>query len=455
MNELASFQAWTQENRVRIKETYFQFLRFKSISSDPSMKGEMQRCCAWVVDLLKKIGFDARSIETSGAPLVYAENLHAGKKAPTVLIYGHYDVQPVDPIELWESDPFEPEQRGQEIYARGANDDKGQILFAILAFQMMKELKRQPPVNIKFCIEGEEESGSSGLSDSLPKLKTLLKADELMVVDCGLSDKATPAITLGGRGIMTLEVTLSGSKIDLHSGLLGGIAYNPNRALVELLAKLWDEEGRVAIPHFYDAVVEMKEGERKQLQFHHDRSYFIREFGIEAFSGEKGRSMMDAAWLRPTIEINGLSGGYSGPGFKTVIPKEAKAKLSCRLVPDQDPAQIEKLVADFLTRHVKEGMKVDVKFLGSGSSFRGRLDSPLAKTLAQAYTEIMKKPCEAILSGGSIPIIAELSRFSQAQVVGMGYGLPEDQIHAPNEHYGLDRLEKGIWTVARAVELLG
>ena len=447
---LQTFQQWTCTQCALIREEYFRFLRFRTISADLSLRPEMARCADWLVESLGAIGFSARSIQTSGCPLVYAENLDAGPEAPTVLIYGHYDVQPVDPLELWQSDPFEPEERNGMVYARGAQDDKGQILFAILALRAWKELGLSLPVNVKFCIEGEEESSSKGLAQAMNSLQQELRADYLMVVDCSLLDKKTPAITLGGRGMMALEVTLTGSRGDLHSGMLGGVAYNPNRALVELLAKLWDKEGRVAIPHFYDEVLE-----DDSFSSTEDHEFFRKEFGIEAFGGEKGRKPYESLWLRPTIEINGLSGGYSGAGFKTVIPAQASAKISCRLVPDQDPSHIERRVTEFLKAHAQPGMKVEVKSHGGGAAFRGDVHSALAVALSEAYEEVMGVPCRAILSGGSIPIIADLSRISGAQVVGMGYGLPDDNIHAPNERYDLGRLEQGIWTIARAIERIG
>jgi acetylornithine deacetylase/succinyl-diaminopimelate desuccinylase-like protein len=396
----------------------------------------------------------AECIETQGCPLVYAEDLSAGPKASTLLIYGHYDVQPVDPLELWKSDPFEPVERDGLVYARGAVDDKGQILYALLAVQCWKELGHRLPINLKFCIEGEEESSSVGLALALPLLKEKLKADYLLVPDFGQLDKETPALSLGARGMVSLEVTLTGSHGDLHSGLHGGIAYNPNRALVELLAKLWDSEGRVQVKGFYDDVLETSEEEQKLYAFRFDPEQYKREFGIEAFSGEKGRTMKESNCFRPTLEINGLVGGYTGPGFKTVIPARASAKISCRLVPHQDPAKIGRQAADFLKQNVCPGIQVHVDVHPGAYAFRGNPTSKLARAVEQAATETTGKKCEKILSGASIPIVADLAQSIGAEVVGMGYGLPEDNIHAPNESFDFGRLEKGFLTVARTLELL-
>lgn len=447
-------RVWIEREFSEICEELFAFLRFKTISTDPAYLKEHPRCCEWLTDLFERMQFKTETIETSGLPLFYAENLDAGENAPTILIYGHYDVQPVDPLELWASDPFEPDVRQGEVYARGAIDDKGQILFAAMAARALFAVEGKLPVNLKFCIEGEEECGSKGLSEGLSSLKEKLQADYLLVVDCGLPDAGTPAIDLGGRGIVTMEIALKGSNEDLHSGSFGGVAYNPNRALAELIAECWDADGRVAVPHFYDGVEELSEEEKKLYEVAYGKGH-AKEAGIAAFSGEKGRSLVESNWLRPTLEINGLSGGYTGAGFKTVIPAKAVAKISCRLVPNQDPKKVARHVADFLKAKVKKGIELEVKIGQAARAFRGRADSRLAKAVGAAYEELFKKPCQKILSGGSIPVVADLQDAIGAQVVGMGYGLAGDQMHAPNEHFGLDRFKKGILTVARALQLMG
>lgn len=441
--------------KEEVRQDYFHFLRFQSISADPEKKSEMKRCAAWLKEYIAaKTGMATEAIETEGFPIIYAEDLRAGPAAPTVLMYGHYDVQPVDPLELWKSKPFEPSMRDGNIYARGASDDKGQIFYAITALRAWKELGREWPVNVKFCIEGEEESASFGLHQAIGGLKEKFKADALLVIDCGSLDRQTPALTLGARGMLTMEVTLTGSKTDLHSGLHGGMAYNPNKALVQLLAQLWDEKGQVAVSGFYDDVLETTEEERRRFAFPYDQEKYMKECGVWAIGGEKGRDLADNNCFRPVLEINGIGGGYWGPGFKTVIPAQASAKISCRLVPNQDPQRIGRQIADFLKKHVVQGMQLKVELLDGEAAFRCSPDSHIAKAVTLASSEAMGKPCKNILCGASIPIVATLSRELGSDVVGMGYGLPSDDIHAPNEHFSWDRFEKGFLTVARTLELL-
>jgi acetylornithine deacetylase/succinyl-diaminopimelate desuccinylase-like protein len=446
-------QHWIDSHFPSILEDLFTFYRFKTISADPTLHSEMKRCAQWLSDKMRALGCHAELIQTKGAPLVYAEDLSAGPRAPTLLIYGHYDVQPTDPLELWESDPFEPVERNGNVFCRGAQDDKGQIYYAIAALAALRGVQRSLPVNLKFCIEGEEEFGSNGLAAILPTLKKKLCADYLLIVDFGIPDAKTPAITLGARGIITLDLLLRGSCRDLHSGEFGGIAYNPNRALAELLAHMWDARGRIAIPHFYDDVEELSSSE--QAQFTGWDETGIHDAHIHAFANPEGSSLFASNRLLPSLEINGIAGGYAGPGFKTVIPAEARAKISSRLVPRQDPEKMGHLISDFLKTRVRKGIEVKVTLHHGGKPFRAAPDSRLAQAAARAYEELFNKPCQKMLCGASIPIVADLQTIAGASVVGIGYGLPSDNIHAPNEHFGLDRFKQGILTVARLIEHLG
>ena len=454
MTTLSELKQWFDQHQAKIREDYFRFLRFPSISADPAYREGCLRCADWLVSWLKAGNLHAERIETPTLPIVYAEDLSAGPNRPTLLIYGHYDVQPVDPLELWKSPPFEPTERDGSIYARGAVDDKGQIFYAVSAVQCWKDLGRPLPVNVKFCIEGEEEFQSKGLSQVLPSLKSKLKADHLLVVDFDQFAPDIPAVSLGARGMAAVEVTLRGSNSDLHSGLYGGIAYNPNRALVELLAKLWDREGRVQIPGFYDGVVEPTEDELKMFECRYARPYYTQHFGIEAFGGEKGRSLHEANCFRPTLELNGIVGGYIGAGIKTVIPASAHAKITCRLVPGQDPEKITLSIAEFLKAHAAKGMKLEIVRHKGDPAFRGKPDSKLSLAIAEASEEITKNKCRFLVTGGSIPVVPELMRASGAEVVGMGYGLIDDAIHAPNERFDMRRFEQGFLTVGRALALL-
>ncbi len=454
MTTLPELKKWFNKNKARIQEDYFRFLRFPSISADPAYHADCIRCADWLIDYLKKGNLHAERIETPSLPIVYAQDLSAGSGRQTVLFYGHYDVQPPDPLELWKSPPFEPTERNGSIYARGASDDKGQIFYAICAIQSWKELGAPLPVNVKFCIEGEEEFSSRGLSEMLPSLQSKLKADHLLVVDFNQFDPDIPAVTLGARGMTAVEVTLVGSKSDLHSGMYGGIAYNPNRALVELLAKLWDSDGRVQIPGFYDGVEGPTAEDLKSFEKRHEKEYYTQNFGIEAFGGEKGKSLHEANCFRPTLEINGIVGGYTGAGIKTVIPASAHAKITCRLVPGQDPVKITNSIVEFLKRHAMKGMKVEITTHKGEAAFRSKADSKLSKAVAEAATEVTGNRCRFLTSGASIPVIPNLMRACGAPATGMGYGLDNDAIHAPNEHFDMHRFEQGFLTVGRALSLL-
>jgi acetylornithine deacetylase/succinyl-diaminopimelate desuccinylase-like protein len=451
MTNLSFLRHWFLKHQDQIRDDYFHFLRFRSISTEPAFKSDVEECAKWVASYLSNSGFESKLIPTSGHPLVFGQKLVDPEKE-TLLIYGHYDVQPIDPIELWESDPFTPTERDDRVYARGAVDDKGQIFYAMLAMRALADSGQVLPVNIKFCIEGEEEAGSVGLSEGLSTFKTDLQADSLLVVDFDSYDETTPAINLGVRGMVTMQVTLTGSKSDLHSGLCGGIAYNPNRALVQLLAKLHSDDGQVAVDRFYDGVQEPTAEEKKVYPSHLDAEQCKKLYDLTVLGGEKGRTPHENNIFRPTLEINGIAGGYAGPGFKTVIPAKAVAKLSCRLVPNQDPIKVGSQVKSFLERHAVKGMKIDVEvYPGGAYAFRGNPNSKLAKAVSDASSEVCEKPCQKVLSGASIPVIAALSKALGVETVGMGYGLPSDQIHAPNEHFDFRRLELGFLTVASAI----
>lgn len=451
-----SLKAVFEKHRKEIIDDYFTFLRFQSVSTDPAYVPQVKACAEWLKAYLQKIGFDVQLWPTSGHPTLFATHLKAGPNKPTLLIYNHYDVQPVDPLEEWHSPPFEPTVRDGQVFARGAQDNKGQCFYTIQALKALIERDGKLPVNVKLCIEGEEEAGSTGLGQILAQKQKELKADYLAVVDMGIRDAHTPTIVLGIRGIVTMDVTLKGSNTDLHSGTHGGIAYNPIHALVELLAQLKDPSGKVAIPGFYDQVQVVSDKEKKHLSMDFDAAGYEKTFGIKPTGGEKEFPPQERASLRPTLEINGISGGYSGVGFKTVIPAKAHAKISCRLVPNQEPKAIGKLVADFLKKKAPPGVSVDVHLhSGGGKAVRVSSSSKVVQAFAAAYSDVFGKPCEFIFEGGSIPVIPELSAASQSEAVLLGLGMSDDQIHAPNEHFGLDRLEKGFLIMAKAIEILG
>lgn len=435
-----------------IVRDYLELLRFASISADPQYTQGINNCCNWIASHLRASQFHVDIWQTEGNPIIFGQNLQAGPSKPTVLLYGHYDVQPVDPLAEWTTPPFEPRIEQGRVYARGAQDNKGQLIYVLSA---LRSFSGTLPVNVKICIEGEEEIGSQSLQKLLPQVADKLKANTLLVVDSGIPNMHTPSITLGVRGIVTLSLHVRGSYTDLHSGLFGGIAYNPNHALIELLAKLRGADGRVQVPGFYDAVDELTAEERSVLSLDWDETESRTEFGVDPTGGERSYPPGESGTVRPTLEINGMSGGYSGPGFKTVIPAVAQAKISCRLVPNQDPDTIAKALIEFLRKNTPPGVELQIEDGHGGRAVRSTPNSPVVQALATAFTSAFGKPCQFILMGGSIPISAELAKAAQAQPLFCGLGLPDDNIHAPNEHFDLKRIEMGCQVISEFLKNYG
>jgi len=446
------FDQWYSTHLDTNLKDFFDLLRFESIATDPSYESEVLKCAAWVHDYLKKIGLEVECWEQSDQPpILLGKDLQAGSDKETLLIYCHYDVQPVDPLDLWQTPPFEPTVRDGQVYARGACDNKGQLFYTLLAIRSYVELGKKFGFNLKFLIEGQEESGSTSLHQILDKKKEALQADHLLIVDSGFEQWDHPGISLGARGILCLGATLQEANFDLHSGMQGGIAHNPNRALVSLLAKLHDANSRVAIDGFYDGIETLDPETEKKLDFTFDQKRFENEYGFSPASDNPLR----AAWLEPTLEINGIAGGYAGAGFKTVIPAKAEAKISCRLVAGQDPKRIAQLVTDFLKEHAPKQMKLTVEAIDAGS--RGVCSSPddkIIEVMQEAYNRVFQKKTSLFMIGGSIPIAQQLAETSGAKVALVGLGLGSDLIHAPNEHFGLDRCRMGFLTLVEAFNLL-
>ncbi len=451
---LDQLKKWYRDHYDQILKDFFTFLSFPSISTDSKFEKDSRRTAEWLEGVLKKIGLDAEVWETPGLPVVFGSYQKAGPSRPTLLIYHHYDVQPVDPLDLWKSDPFKPVVRNNQVYARGAVDNKGQCFYSLTALKAFFELAQQININIKVFIEGEEESGGRGTQAILQQKRAELKADHLLVVDFGIQDVKTPGITLGMRGILTMQVECSNSSIDLHSGEHGGIALNPNRALAQMLAQLWDAKGRVAVPHFYDEVQTLSKEHLSLIDMSFDVDHYTKSFGVKAFCAEEGYSLKESNWLRPVLELNGMWGGYTGEGFKTVIPAKAHAKISARLVPDQDPLKVARAIGDYLHSIAPQGIQVKVDMHHGAAAYRSSFDSPIVKTAALAYEEIFGKACQYLLCGASVPIVVDLAEASGAQVAMIGMCLPGDDIHAPNEHFGLDRFELGYLSIARILTRL-
>ena len=448
-------QTWFGDNQDSLLKDFSTFLKFQSISTQNEHAEDMHACVDWLQERLTRIGFSCQTWETSNYPVLFAEHCQAGNDAPTVLIYNHYDVQPVDPLELWDSPPFEANLRDGEIFARGAQDNKGQCFYVLCALEALIERDGGLPVNVKLCIEGEEESGSDGLSSILEEKESQLKADHFLVIDMGIHSLEQPAITLGIRGITPITIVVEGSNSDLHSGLYGGIAYNPLHALVEVLAKARNSDGSIAIPGFYDDVQETSKEMLESIDLEFSNELYTQQTGYPPSGGEQAHSPLASAWLRPTLEINGIGGGYFGEGMKTVIPSQAVAKVSCRLVPNQDPLRIASLIKEFFETEIPGACKVSVDLSESGGpAIRSNLENKDIAATAKAITEVFDLPCRYILSGGSIPVIAAMTQVVGVEPVLFGLGLPGDNMHAPNEHFGVERLKKGCAIIGRTLELL-
>jgi len=453
---LTSMRTWVDQNRTQWLKDYYTFLSFPSISSEPEYRQAMLDCAQWLIDYLQALNFEVETWSSTGHhSVIFASHMQAGPHQPTLLIYNHYDVQPVDPLEKWQSPPFEPNLRHGEIYARGAQDNKGQCFYVLQALKLLQDQTGSLPINIKLCIEGEEEIGSAGLAELLSTKKKKLKADYLAIVDLGLRKAKIPALTLGIRGIVTLDLEVQGSQTDLHSGAHGGIVINPIHALVKLLADLRDDKGRITIPGFYQDVVDMSLEERSSVSFQFDAKDYQQETGAFSTGGESDYSVLERAWIRPTLEINGISGGYTGTGFKTVIPAKAYAKISCRLVPHQQPAKIGELLATYFKDNAPPGIQVSVHIHpGQGKAVKVSPHAQVVKSFAKAFEEVFHVPCEFLFCGASIPIVPELAEACGGETILLGLGLLTDQIHAPNEHFGVERLEQGMLVMARAIEIL-
>ena len=426
-------------------EDLFSFLRFASISTDSNHSGDVRACAEWLIEKLNHIGLDTELHETAQHPIVIARNKHvAGKK--TCLIYGHYDVQPVDPVELWDSPPFEPEIRDGRIWARGATDNKGQMLAHVLGVEQSLEEDGELPVNLIFLFEGEEEIGSPNLMPFLQQHKDELKCDVIAVSDTGMVAQGVPTMGYGLRGIACCEVTVKGPSGDLHSGVYGGAVANPATAVARLVASLHDAEGNIAIEGFYDDVRPLEQWERDMWADVPGMTEqdMLAITGSPALFGEPGYSSAERLWARPTAEVNGIGGGYQGEGSKTVLPAEAMAKFSFRLVPDQDPKDIMKKVQAHLEKHAPEGVTVEVEVGHDGKPFYADPNSENGKAGQAALRAAFGKEPVLIREGGSIPIIQDMKEIFGVEALMLGLALPDCQIHAPNENYYVENFEAGI-----------
>jgi acetylornithine deacetylase/succinyl-diaminopimelate desuccinylase-like protein len=426
-------------------EDYYSFLRFPSVSTDDRYKEKLEQCADWLVKKLTSIGLETQLVPTKGHPIVWARNKHqAGRR--TVLIYGHYDVQPPDPLDLWDSPPFEPVLRNGYVFARGATDNKGQILSHILGIQETMEQDHDLPVNLHLAIEGEEEIGSGNLGPFLSQHRDALKNDVAVVSDTGMIARGVPTLSYGLRGVTALEIKVTGPKMDLHSGIFGGAVQNPITALAQLLSTLHDREGRVAIAGFYDRVKPLEDWEREAWRkLPVDGDKLIREeTGVPELFGEAGYNSLERIWARPTAEINGIGGGYQGQGTKTVIASHAMAKLTFRLVPEQEGDEILKLAKTHLRKNLPTGVTMEIITGHSGPWYLTDPHSSLGEAAQRALREAFDGDPALIREGGSIPIVSQFREILGVETLLMGLALPDCRAHSPNENFPLENFEGGI-----------
>jgi len=436
---------YAQEHRLHFLDELKTFLTIPSVSTDPAHQPDIQRAAAWVADQLRALGADRVAIlATAGHPVVYGEWLAAGPTAPTVLVYGHYDVQPADPLELWQSGPFAPTERGENLYARGASDMKGQILATLKAIEAIVR-NDTLPVNVKFLIEGEEEVGSPGLADFITTHKALLTCDFALNTDAGMLAPDLPTIVYGLRGLTYFELRLYGPAHDLHSGMYGGVVHNPAQALCELIAGMHDAAGRVTLPGFYDKVRPLSAEERDELaRLPTDEAFYRQQTGAPALWGETGYTPAERIGARPTLEVNGLLSGFTGQGAKTVLPAWAMAKISMRLVPDQDPNEIEGQLRRYLETHAPNTIRWELTPMAAGAASLSDRHSRGTLALSRALETVWGRRPVFSRMGGSVPVVAQMQALMGIESVLTGFGLPDDNLHAPNEKLHLPTWYRGI-----------
>jgi acetylornithine deacetylase/succinyl-diaminopimelate desuccinylase-like protein len=426
-------------------EDYYSFLRFPSVSTDEKYAGKVRECAQWLSQKLTTIGLESKVVPTAGHPIVWARNEHK-KNRPTVLLYGHYDVQPPDPLELWESPPFEPVLKNGYVFARGATDNKGQILSHVIGIQETIQKNGDLPVNVDLVVEGEEEVGSQNLGKFLTDNRESLKCEVVLVSDTGMIAKKTPTLSYGLRGVAALEVKVTGAKMDLHSGVFGGAVANPAAALARMLGSLHDSNGHIVVPGFYDDVTPLQDWEReawKKLPIDADAE-MLGETKAPALFGEKGFTTLERIWARPTAEINGMGSGYQGPGTKTVLPSHAMAKLTFRLVPNQKGDVIVDLVKKHLQKNLPPGVTLEMQSGHSGPWYLTDPNNKFGKAAQRALKKAFSKDVALIREGGSIPIVSDFRKILGVETLLIGLALHDCRAHSPNENFPLENFEAGI-----------
>ncbi len=443
---MENFVEYIENTKENTLNELFEFLKIPSISSEIEHKHDVRDAAYWLVDNLIKVGLNnTRLIETQGHPLVYAEWLEAGPDAKTILIYGHYDVQPVDPIELWESDPFKPFIKNGKVVARGSADDKGQVFVHIKAVEALMKTDGKLPVNIKFIIEGEEEAAFSHIDEFIEKNPDLLKCDAVVISDTEWFANNVPSICYGLRGISYFEIEVEGPNRDLHSGTFGGAIDNPIQVLAWMINQMKDKYGRITIPGFYDDVLELTQEERDNfLKLPYNHIEYIQDLSIGDTNGEFGFTTLERVWARPSFDLNGIKGGYIGDGQKTVLPSRASAKFSFRLVPNQESTDITEKVLSYIKKLAPPTVKVKVSALGSANPVLVKMHSTAIEACVDSFKQAFEKDVVFMREGGSIPVVETFTKVLKAPVVLMGLGLPDDNIHSPNESFSVENFHKGI-----------
>jgi acetylornithine deacetylase/succinyl-diaminopimelate desuccinylase-like protein len=454
----SSAVAFSRENQSRFLDELKALLRIPSVSTLPEHKGDVRRAAEFVAAELRRIGMEnVELIETEGHPLVYADWLHAAGK-PTCLAYGHYDVQPPDPLDEWTSPPFEPREANGNIYARGAVDDKGQMWMHVKALEsLMHAGGGKLPLNVRVIVEGEEEVGGEGIAEFVRKHGDRLKADFALVSDTEMFAPDLPTLCVGLRGMIYTEVEARGARTDLHSGMYGGAAPNPFVALAQIIAKLKDENGTIQIPGFYDKVQKPSQDELaawKSLPFD-EKHYLDTEVGSKELTGEAGYSVLERTWARPTLDVHGMPGGFTGEGAKTVIPAKAKAKISMRLVPDMTPDETFALYKKYVESLCPRGIELSVKLIHSGDAIVIGTDNKYVRASTAAMEDVFHRKTVFVRGGGSIPIVGDFERVLKIPTVMMGFGLPDDNLHAPNEKFHIANFYRGIESIIGFWERLG
>lgn len=445
MDNLEKALAYAKSHRADFLDDLMELIRIPSISTAPENQMDIQRAAEWLSQRLAQMGMtNVQILPTGGHPVVFGECICTDKSSPTVLIYGHYDVQPADPLDLWTTNPFEPNQRGENLFARGASDMKGQLVATLEAVESLMQAG-EPPVNVKFIFEGEEEIGSPNLVPFLEQHVELLKCDVALNPDTGMISEDDPTITYALRGLSYFELKVFGPEHDLHSGLYGGVVHNPAIVLAELIAGMHDQSGKVTLPGFYDRVRELSPEERQELaRLPMDEEFYLRQTGAPALYGEAGFTPVERAGARPTLDVNGLYSGFIGTGSKTVLPAYAMAKISMRLVPDQDPKEVEDGLAAYLKAHAPDTVRWELNSLAGNKPSISDIHHPATRAMARALETTWGKAPLYKREGGSVPIVGDMQRILGVESVLTGFGLPDDNIHAPNEKLHLPTWYKGI-----------